>query len=94
VNSPTDFTVLAPTLVSMSPTTGTVGTSVIISGEGFGTNTGYVSVKFGSLYATISAVNNTQINAIVPSGVSTGDWMVSVTINGYTIHNSLTFSVP
>jgi hypothetical protein len=94
VQSPTDFTLLSPTLTSITPSTGSAGTAVIITGEGFGTSTGNVSVKFGSLSATVSAVSNTQINAIVPSGAGKGAWMVSVTVNGYTISNSLSFSVP
>ena len=94
IQSPTDFTVLAPTLTSITPTNGTVGTAVIITGDGFGTSTSNVSVKFGSINASVSAVSNTQINATVPSGVVAGSWMVSVVVNSYTIAKSLTFSNP
>ena len=44
IYSPTDFIVLAPTLTSITPATGTVGTAVIIKGEGFRTNASNVSV--------------------------------------------------
>jgi hypothetical protein len=92
--SPTNFTILAPTLTSITPTNGTVGTGVIITGEGFGTSTSNVVVKFGSINATVSAVSNTQINAIVPSGIGGGAWSVSVTIYGNAIAKTLAFSVP
>ena len=94
IQSPTDFTLLSPTLTSISPSNGTVGTAVIITGGGFGTSISNVSVKFGNISATITAVNNTQINAIVPSGVGGGAWMVTVSVNGYASSNSLGFSVP
>lgn len=93
VQSPADFTILAPTLTSLSPTSGGIGTAVVITGDGFGTgNT--VSVKFGSQSAAIVVVNNNQINALVPSGLSSGNWLVTVTINNYTITKSLNFTIP
>jgi hypothetical protein len=36
-------------------------------------------------------MNDNQIQVIVPSGVTSGDWLVTVKIDGNTIANSPTF---
>ncbi len=89
-----NFTLLPPTLTSLTPSSGSAGTSVIISGQGFRSNTNNVYVSFGNLVAQVTAVNNTEINVNVPSGVTSGAYLVSVTVNNYTITNSLTFTAP
>jgi hypothetical protein len=91
---PGTLSVIIPSLASISPSSGSGGSSVVITGEGFGTSANYVSVKFGSYNATISTINNTQINAIVPGGIANGTWVVSVTVGGNLISNTLLFSVP
>jgi hypothetical protein len=89
-----NLSIIVPALTSLSPTSGAVGTSVVLSGSGFGANTGNITVKFGNYYATILSVTDSQINVKVPSGLTTGTWSVSVTINSYSIPSSLTFNVP
>lgn len=89
-----EFTVLAPTLTSITPTSGNMGTSIIINGEGFGKSTYDVSVLFGNVNASVLSVSNTQINAKVPSGTGTGVWMVTVMVRGYTISNTVQFTIP
>ena len=71
----------APTITSISPTTGptTGGTTVTITGTGF---TGATAVTFGSVGATsFSVVSDTQVSAISPPGTSTVDVTVT-TPNG------------
>ena len=74
--SATDFTVaVAPNISSFNPTSGSVGTSVAISGSGF---TGVTQVKFNGTLATSFTVNsNTSIQATVPTGATTGPISVS-----------------
>ena len=77
--------VAAPTVSSISPTSGPAagGTSVRITGTGFTGATGAASVKFGSSNAASYTVNsNTQITAISPAG--TGAAHVTVTNNSAT----------
>lgn len=93
-DSDQEFTVLAPSLSSVTPSTGSAGNSVIINGEGFGTSTSNVRVLFGSIYADVMSISNTQINVKVPSSITSGSWMVKVIVNSYEISNTLTFTVP
>ena len=71
------FTVTAatPTITSFNPTSGTVGTSVVITGTNF---TGATSVKFFNGKTASFVVNSaTQITATVPSGATTGQIQVT-----------------
>jgi hypothetical protein len=70
----------APTLSSLSPTSGKVGDTVTLTGSNF---TGASAVKFGGVAATYSVVSDTQITAVVPSGAISG--AVSVTTGGGTV---------
>lgn len=92
VKSPEKFTILAPTMSSISPATGIFGTSVVINGEGFGSSNN-VSVYFGNIQATIMSISNTQINLKVPSGVTSGTWLVTVYVNNYKLSNAISFVV-
>jgi len=74
--------VAAPTVTSISPTSGpaTGGTSVTINGTNF---TGTTAVTFGATAATgITVVNATQITATAPAGTGTVD--VRITTPGGT----------
>ena len=64
-----------PTVTMFSPTSGTVGTTVTITGASF---TGATAVAFNGIDATTFTVNSaTSISAKVPSGATTGT--ISVT---------------
>ncbi|MCY2941585.1 MAG: right-handed parallel beta-helix repeat-containing protein [Planctomycetota bacterium] len=79
----------APTITSFTPTSGQVGTSVVISGSGF---VGSVQVKFNGVTATNVVVNSaTQITATVPTGATTG--LISVTNPGGTVTTTANFTV-
>ena len=77
----------APTLTSLTPTSGPVGTSVTLTGTNLGSATG---VSFNGTAATFSVVNATTITATVPTGATTGN--VTVTAGGGT-SNGLAFTV-
>jgi hypothetical protein len=59
----------SPTITSISPTSGPVGTSVTILGSHF---TGATSVKFKGVVASFVVESDTKITAIVPAGAVTG----------------------
>lgn len=77
------FTVIpAPTVSTLNPTTGPVGTTVTITGTNFQAIT---AVQFNGAASSYTVNSSTQITATVPSGASTG--LVSV-INGSGTANS------
>jgi uncharacterized repeat protein (TIGR03803 family) len=80
---------VTPTISSFSPTSGPVGTSVVITGESF---TGATSVTFGGVKATSFTVDSdTQITATVPTGAKTGK--IGVATPGGTATSTGTFTV-
>jgi len=81
----------SPTISSISPTSGAAGSSVTISGSGFGSSQGSGTVSFGGTVASVTSWSNTSITAIVP-GISAGSVNVSVTVDG-TLSNSEGFTV-
>jgi len=64
----------APAVTAVSPSGGTIGSSVTISGSNF---TGAYSVRFGSTEASFTLTSATSIMATVPSGSGTVDITVS-----------------
>lgn len=86
--SPLNFKVSA-SVTSFSPTSGAVGTQVVITGMSLLQAT---AVKFGGVVATAFTVNSdTQITATVPTGAKTGK--ISVTTPGGTANSATTFTV-
>lgn len=71
-----------PNISGLSPTSGPVGTSVVISGSGFGgtqaTTSGPASVSFnGTDAGTADSWTDTSISVKVPAGATSGDVIVS-----------------
>lgn len=70
VGSASTFTVIGtPTISSLTPATGAVGTNVTIAGTNFQAIT---SVTFNNVSASYTVNSSTQITATVPNGASTG----------------------
>jgi len=67
-------------ITSLSPTSGTVGTVLTITGTGFGATQGLSSVKFGSVSAFPTSWSNTLISVAVPVRATTG--LVTVAVGG------------
>lgn len=90
---PEKFTILDSRLTSINPVSGISGTSAIIYGDGFATKDIYIT--FGSLYATVIASTNNQINVKVPSGLTSGKYIVKVILNSYyEVPTTLVYTVP
>src|SRR5207247_5013055 len=65
------FTVVPPpTVTSLSPTSGQVGTPVTIAGTNFGATQGTSTVTFNGTLATPTSWSGTSIVAPVPSGAT------------------------
>ncbi len=80
----------APTIGSLSPTSGPAGTSVTISGANFGAVQGSGTVTFSGTVATPTSWSAPSIVAPVPSGAITGPVVVKV---GGVSSNGVTFTV-
>lgn len=78
-----------PTIASLTPTSGPVGSPVTIAGTNFGTTP---SVSFGSTAATTSSVSPTSITVEVPASLGLGAVDVTVTAGGET-SNAASFEV-
>jgi hypothetical protein len=68
----------APTISSLSPSLGKAGIAVTISGLGFGTTQGSSTVTFNGTTATVKSWAATQVVVTTPTGVTTGDVLVTV----------------
>jgi len=81
-----------PTITSLSPTSGAVGTSVTITGTNFGTSLDTTTVTFnGAVVTSITNWSPTSMVVVVPAGATTGNVVVSV--SGWT-SNVVEFTVP
>ena len=79
-----------PVISAVSPASGPVGTTVVITGANFGASQGTGSVTFNETPATPSNWSDTSITLTVPTNATTGN--VVVTVDG-TASNAVTFSV-
>jgi RHS repeat-associated protein len=87
-----DFTVPAPQVASISPSTGVVGTQVTINGSGFQSTVGSSSLRINGTSATVNSWSDTQIVATVSSGTTTG--AVKVTVNSIASNQNVQFTIP
>ena len=83
------FTVIPPpAITSFSPTSGPIGTQVIIQGSGF---TGATIVSFNGTTASFLVNNNTQITTTVPAGATSGP--ISIVTPGGSVNSASPFTV-
>src|ERR1700674_3604467 len=80
-----------PVISSLSPSSGSPGTLVTISGSGFGATQGQ-TVNFNGTSASISSWSDTSITVYVPVGAMTGN--VTVTTGANLTSNGVNFTVP
>jgi hypothetical protein len=79
-----------PSITSLSPTSGAVGTEVTITGSSFGASQGSSTVTFNGTAASVSSWGDTSIATTVPSGATTGNVVVTV---GGIASNAVNFTV-
>jgi hypothetical protein len=84
-----NLTVVNVSIGSLSPLSGAVGSTVVISGSGF---TGATGVSFNGTTATNYTVNNNgQITVTVPAGATTGT--ITVVVGGCSAISSSNFTI-
>ncbi len=84
----------APTLTGFSPTSGTIGTVVTLTGTNFSTTLLDNTVKFNGTAATVSAATATSLTVSVPAGATTGKISVEVDNQIATSSNDFTVVAP
>ena len=78
----------APKITSFAPTSGTIGTTVTITGTGFSVTPASNIVYFGAVKATVSAATATSITVTVPAGAGSVV-PLSVTVSTLTSYSNL-----
>src|SRR5262249_37946476 len=68
----------APTISSLTPTSGAVGASVTIAGSGFGATQGTSTVKFNGTTAAVTTWSAASIVVTVPASATSGNVVVRV----------------
>lgn len=81
----------APEVGNVDPVMGRAGGVVAVTGKGFGTATGTITV--GGVAATASYWTDTEINFTVPAGAPTGMQQVVVTKSGGGVSNGISYNV-
>ena len=79
----------APVISAVSPTSGSVGSQVVITGQYF---TGTSSVQFNGITASFTVNSDSSISATVPPSASTGP--ITATTSGGTGTSVTSFTVP
>ena len=87
-----------PTISDLSPSSGPIGSPVIITGSNFGATQGASVVTFNGVMASPTSWSNTRIDAQVPVGAKTGPVVVtSKVVVGYQVKsvvgNAVNYSV-
>jgi surface protein len=91
-DGPSTPTAKAPTITSITPDQGPVGTLVTVNGTNFATTAAANTVKLGSTTATISGTPTaTKLAITVPQGATSGK--ITVTVGGNTATSTKTFTV-
>ena len=84
------ITAPAPSITSLNPASGAVGTSLMISGANFGATRGTSTVMFNGMTATPTSWSATIIVVPVPAGATTGNVVVRA---GGVASNGVAFTV-
>jgi len=85
------FATAVPVITSFTPSSGTVGTTIIISGSGFNTIAANNVVYFGPVRATVTASNSTLISVTVPAGATYQKISVTNLVTGLTAYSPTPF---
>lgn len=86
-----DNTIVAPTISSFNPSSGLVGSTVIITGTNFSSTPANNIVRFNGVAATVTVSSATSLTVTVPAGATTGP--ITVTVVGLTATSSSSFTV-
>ena len=84
---------LVPTITSFTPTSGSIGTTVTITGSNFDAIAANNAVYFGAVKATVTAATSNSLTVKAPLGATHQPITVTNLTNGLLGHSSLPFQV-
>lgn len=84
------YVIPPPSIISVSPLSGAVGTEITITGKNFSSTSSKDTVVISGIQANVISATTTQIMASIPDKVTSGP--VAVTVHGNT-SNSVNFDV-
>lgn len=67
-----------PTVSSLAPTSGVVGSTVVLAGTNLGASQGTSTVTFNGTAATVTSWSASSVSVVVPVGATTGSVVVTV----------------
>lgn len=85
------YTLSGFTFTSFLPTSGYIGSTVVLNGQGFSTTVADNTVKFNGTAADVVSATATQITCKVPVGATKGK--ISVTVGGKTKESASNFDI-
>ena len=96
------FSTTSHTITSVSPSSATVGTSVVISGTNFVTDPSKITLSVGGVPVSVSSSTETEITFLVPTNFSAGkknlsikiDALEKLLVDGFTVIPSITSISP
>ncbi|GGD58061.1 hypothetical protein GCM10011361_25630 [Muriicola marianensis] len=65
-------------ITAVSPTSGSVGTEITISGNNFPSEASDIELTFGGVAANITSLSTTQLTTVVPAGATSGEVRISI----------------
>ncbi|MBL7862723.1 MAG: gliding motility-associated C-terminal domain-containing protein [Cyclobacteriaceae bacterium] len=86
-----DNTIIPPTISTFNPSSGLVGSTVVITGTNFSTVPANNTVRFNGTPATVTLASATSLTVTVPAGATTG--LISVVVGGLTANSGTSFTV-
>ncbi len=81
----------SPSITNFTPASGTVGTTVVITGTNFSTTLANNTVRFNGTVTTVVDATATQLTVVVPSEATTG--AITITVNSNTATSATDFTV-
>jgi|GEM_PF-2596377 len=83
--------VTSPTIISFSPTSGTIGTTVVITGTNYSIIAASNTISFNGVLTTVLTASASQLTAIVPAGATSGK--ITVMVNSISASSTGSFTV-
>jgi probable HAF family extracellular repeat protein len=82
-----------PQISSFTPASGAVGTVVTINGSNFGATRGSSTLSFNGKVVPVEKWSDTEIEVVVPTGATSGKFVVTLATSAPLASNGVTFTV-